>query len=176
MNITPAITKIYEYAPLITLRETNPILPALRSFSVGGSPPADSKAKKMLLRLTINDRRESFGYYADELEAAKEYDKAARKYHGQKFLIFSFAFAFFFDIRPLQVGRLERQRVSKLTRGRFFPAEQMNLCGLWRPVTLIQKENAFSFKFIFIIYQSLSKQPNWLSLAPKLLEKLRSCH
>ncbi len=29
--------------------------------------------KKMLLRLTINSRRESFGYYADEIEAAKAY-------------------------------------------------------------------------------------------------------
>jgi len=29
------------------------------------------KGKKMLLRLTINGRRESFGYYADEIEAAK---------------------------------------------------------------------------------------------------------
>ena len=37
----------------------------------------------MLLRLTINGRRESFGYYADEIEAAKAYDRSARKYHGQ---------------------------------------------------------------------------------------------
>jgi hypothetical protein len=34
----------------------------------------------MLLRLTINGQRESFGYYADEIEAAKAYDKAAAKY------------------------------------------------------------------------------------------------
>ncbi|MBA7673325.1 hypothetical protein ES703_81520 [subsurface metagenome] len=27
----------------------------------------------MLLRLTINGRRKSFGYYADEIEAAKAY-------------------------------------------------------------------------------------------------------
>jgi hypothetical protein len=33
----------------------------------------------MLLRLTINGngQRESFGYYADEMEAAKAYDRAA---------------------------------------------------------------------------------------------------
>jgi len=37
----------------------------------------------MLLRLTINGRRESFGYYADEIEAAKAYDKAAKKYHSR---------------------------------------------------------------------------------------------
>ncbi|MBA7605022.1 hypothetical protein ES703_12150 [subsurface metagenome] len=35
------------------------------------------KGKKMLLRLTINGRRKSFGYYADEIEAAKACDRAA---------------------------------------------------------------------------------------------------
>ena len=34
----------------------------------------------MLLRLTINGRRELFGYYADEIEAAKVYDRIAKKY------------------------------------------------------------------------------------------------
>jgi len=29
----------------------------------------------MLLRLTINGRRESFGYYADEIGVAKAYDR-----------------------------------------------------------------------------------------------------
>jgi len=37
----------------------------------------------MLLRLTINGRRESFGYYADEIEAAKAYDRVAKKYRGE---------------------------------------------------------------------------------------------
>ena len=37
----------------------------------------------MLLRLTINGRRESFGYYAGEIEAAKAYDRVAKKYRGE---------------------------------------------------------------------------------------------
>ncbi|MHC4489853.1 MAG: hypothetical protein ACYSW7_11885 [Planctomycetota bacterium] len=35
------------------------------------------KAKKMLLSLTINGRRKSFGYYADEIEAPNACDRAA---------------------------------------------------------------------------------------------------
>ncbi len=42
-----------------------------------------SKGAPMLLRLTINGRRESFGYYADGMEAAKAYDRVAVKYHDQ---------------------------------------------------------------------------------------------
>ena len=33
--------------------------------------------------MTVNGRRKSFGYYADEIEAAKAYDRAAMKYHGE---------------------------------------------------------------------------------------------
>ena len=49
-------------------------------------PQADSKAKTMLLRLTINTRRKSFRYYADEIEAPKaepvrlRWNRAAKKY------------------------------------------------------------------------------------------------
>ena len=35
------------------------------------------------MRLTINGRCKSFGYYADEREAAKVYDRAAKKYRGE---------------------------------------------------------------------------------------------
>ncbi len=45
-NITSIITKDYEYEPRLRpprkQTQSNPILPALRSFSVGGLPPADS--------------------------------------------------------------------------------------------------------------------------------------
>ena len=34
----------------------------------------------MLLRLTINPRRESLGYYADEIEAPNAYDRAVVGY------------------------------------------------------------------------------------------------
>ena len=37
----------------------------------------------MLLCLTINGRHKSFGYYADEIEAAKAYDRVAKKYRGE---------------------------------------------------------------------------------------------
>jgi hypothetical protein len=51
-------------------RKTNPIKP-------------NFKSKQILLRLTINGRRRSFAYYADQIEAAKAYDAAAREYHGE---------------------------------------------------------------------------------------------
>jgi hypothetical protein len=39
--------------------------------------------KKWRVRLTINGRRQTFGYYADEVEAAKAYDRVAKKHRGQ---------------------------------------------------------------------------------------------
>ena len=44
---------------------------------------ANFKGKKMLLGLTINGRRKSFGYYADEIEAPNACDRAAKKYRGE---------------------------------------------------------------------------------------------
>lgn len=43
----------------------------------------DKNREKWQVRLTINGRRESFGYYADEIEAAKAYDRVAKKYRGE---------------------------------------------------------------------------------------------
>jgi hypothetical protein len=43
----------------------------------------DKNKEKWQVRLTINGRRKSFGYYADEIEAAKAYDRAAKKYRGE---------------------------------------------------------------------------------------------
>ena len=37
----------------------------------------------MLLRLTINTRRKSPGYYADEIEAPNAYDRLTKKYRGE---------------------------------------------------------------------------------------------
>ncbi|KKK69605.1 hypothetical protein LCGC14_2932380 [marine sediment metagenome] len=62
MNVNTVITKDYENKPNWTLGENKP----------------NFKGKKMLLRLTINGRRESVGYYADEIEAAKAYGRAAK--------------------------------------------------------------------------------------------------
>lgn len=42
----------------------------------------DRNRQKWQVRLTINGRRESFGYYADEAEAAKKYDELVKKYRG----------------------------------------------------------------------------------------------
>jgi len=43
----------------------------------------DKNREKWQVRLTINGQRESFGYYADETEAAKAYDRVAREYRGE---------------------------------------------------------------------------------------------
>ena len=39
--------------------------------------------RKWQVQLTVNGRQRGFGYYADETEAAKAYDEAARKYRGE---------------------------------------------------------------------------------------------
>lgn len=43
----------------------------------------DKNREEWQVRLTVDGRRESFGYYADELEAAKTYDRAAKKHRGE---------------------------------------------------------------------------------------------
>jgi hypothetical protein len=43
----------------------------------------DKNREKWQVRLVVNGRRESFGYYADEIEAAKAYDRVAKKYRGE---------------------------------------------------------------------------------------------
>ncbi|MFC1738189.1 HNH endonuclease [Planctomycetota bacterium] len=43
----------------------------------------DNNREKWQVRLMINGQRKSFGYYADEIEAAKVYDRAAKKYRGE---------------------------------------------------------------------------------------------
>lgn len=43
----------------------------------------DHNKGKWQVRLTINGRRASFGYYADETEAAKAYDRVAKEYRGE---------------------------------------------------------------------------------------------
>ena len=49
------------------MEKTNPIQTQTKPIS---------EAKKMLLRTTINGRRKSFCYYADEIEAPNAYDRA----------------------------------------------------------------------------------------------------
>lgn len=43
----------------------------------------DKNREKWQVRLAINGRRESFGYYADEKEAALAYDRVAKRYRGE---------------------------------------------------------------------------------------------
>ena len=42
----------------------------------------DKNREKWQLHLTNNGQRESFGYYSNEIEAAKAYDCVVQKYHG----------------------------------------------------------------------------------------------
>jgi len=77
MNVNSLITKDYRKKDDFAVRKTNPI-------------QNQFQRQKMLLRLTVNGRRKSFGYYADEIEAAKVYDRVAKKYRGEyAFLNFS---------------------------------------------------------------------------------------
>lgn len=43
----------------------------------------DKNREKWQVRLTVNGRRDSFGYYADEVEAAKAYDRVVEKHRGE---------------------------------------------------------------------------------------------
>ncbi|MBL7153093.1 MAG: HNH endonuclease [Phycisphaerae bacterium] len=43
----------------------------------------DKNRQRWQVRLTIDGRRESFGYYGGEVEAAKAYDGIAKKYRGE---------------------------------------------------------------------------------------------
>ncbi len=45
--------------------------------------------QKWQVQLTVNGKQRGFGYFTDEIEAAKEYDKAAKKYRGE-FAILNF--------------------------------------------------------------------------------------
>jgi len=102
MNVSAVLTKDYDNEQRTMNNErlckTNPIQTQYKaeanlslrerrslrvSFSESSNRGPISKAKKMLLHLTINGRRKSFGYYADEIEAARAYDNAARKYHAE---------------------------------------------------------------------------------------------
>lgn len=43
----------------------------------------NKEAGKWNVRLRVNGRRKSFGYYADEVEAAKAYDAAVKEHRGE---------------------------------------------------------------------------------------------
>jgi hypothetical protein len=44
--------------------------------------PWNSTLKKWRAQITLNGKRISLGCFEDEIQAAKAYDNAARKYHG----------------------------------------------------------------------------------------------
>ena len=43
----------------------------------------DSKDKRWEVRISVNGRRIYIGRFQDQMKAARAYDRAARKYHGQ---------------------------------------------------------------------------------------------
>ncbi|MBN2591650.1 MAG: HNH endonuclease [Sedimentisphaerales bacterium] len=49
----------------------------------------NNNRKKWQVQLTVNGKQRGFGYYTDEIEAAKAYDKVAKKYRGE-FAILNF--------------------------------------------------------------------------------------
>jgi len=58
--------------PIGHLVKTNPIQTQSKPKKANTNPnKANFKGKKMPLHLTINGRHKSFGYYADEIEAAE---------------------------------------------------------------------------------------------------------
>jgi len=71
VNVRPLVIMNYERKSDWTPGENKPNSKPIK---------ANFKGKKMLLGLTINGRRESFRYYADEIEAAKACDRVAKKY------------------------------------------------------------------------------------------------
>jgi len=81
MNVNKVLTKDYENISNWTLFENKPNTKPIQTQT-----KPISEAKKMLLRLTINTRRNSFRYHADEIEVPRaepvslRWNRVARKY------------------------------------------------------------------------------------------------
>jgi len=95
MNVTNLLTTNYEQLTMNYVQKNKPNSKPIKANSKpikANIMPKQSQFKpkqtqfqrqKMLLRMTINNRRKSLGYFADEIEAPNAYDRLTKKYHGQ---------------------------------------------------------------------------------------------
>jgi hypothetical protein len=55
----------------------------VQSRSLYKGPAWDSKDKRWEVRISVNGRRIYVGRFQEQIEAARAYDRAARRYHGR---------------------------------------------------------------------------------------------
>jgi hypothetical protein len=96
MNVNNLLAKDYEQWTLGERGKNKPNTKPKQTQFKPNTNPIQSQFKpkqtqfqreKMLLCMTINTRRKSFGYYADEIEAPNVYDRASAAGTSGRFLL-----------------------------------------------------------------------------------------
>ena len=67
----------------------NALYPKINTTSKYRGVSYNKKKKRWRAQLSINNKKKQIGYFRDEIEAAKAYDKAAKRYYGE-FAILNF--------------------------------------------------------------------------------------